>query len=520
MTITMSRGASRGAVVVAAAAAIAVTGCALPASADGPAPPLAWEECGTGFDCATVPVPVDHAEPDGARLDLGLVRHSATDPERRLGTLLVNPGGPGAPADTMVRTIGTPASLFGPELEARYDIVGMDPRGVGASDQVQCLTDAEREANLALDLDPTLSGGLPLPQLRAEARELAIGCAEAVDPALLGQLSTAEVARDMDLVRAALGEERISYLGLSYGTLLGATYATMFPERVQHMVLDEPVHPVRWQEDPLAATVDQVVSAEALLDRYFATCATEGPACPFGAGRPAEAFDALVERLEAQPLAVAATPATPEGRVDGATALLAARTAVFDRRLWPVLTAGLVAAEQGDGSVLYALSAALLRHLDGSPNAFAESNMAVNCLDRAVPADPAAHDRNAERLRELAPRFGTISGYVTLTCTEWPVANPNRFTGPLTGAGAPPILVIGGREDSQTPYSWAEAMADVLETGVLLTRDGVGHGSYRTSGPCVDEAVERYLTTGEAPEPGTVCPQEPAATASPAALGK
>jgi pimeloyl-ACP methyl ester carboxylesterase len=524
MTTTTTTWLRRVGPAGALAAVLGLGACAAPASSgappDLPEPPeLAWQECGAGFDCADLPVPVDHADPAGATIDLGLVRHRTTDPERRIGTLLVNPGGPGGPAEAMVRAIGTPADTFGPDVLARYDIVGMDPRGVGASEQVECLTDAQREANIALDYDPDQAGGLPRPQLLAEAHELATGCGEGVDPQLLGQLSTAEVARDMDLVRAALGEERISYFGLSYGTLLGATYATLFPERVRHMVLDAPVHPVRWQQDPLGATVDQARTADMVLDRYFATCAAEGAACPFGAGRPAEAFDALVERLEAQPLPVAAAGPVPAGRVDGATAVLAARTAVFDRRLWPLLTAGIVAAEQGDGAPLYALGSALLRDPDGTPNAMGEANFAVNCLDRAVPEDLAAHERNAELLADVAPRFGALSGYLSLACVDWPAENADRYLGPLTAAGAPPILVVGGRLDSQTPYAWAEAMARTLESAVLLTREGVGHGSYGSNGPCIDDAVDRYLTTGATPEPGTVCAQEPPATAAPAALG-
>ncbi len=480
-----------------------------------------WQECGTNLDCATYDVPVDHADPGGPTVELGLVRHRATEPAQRIGSLLVNPGGPGGSATEGVRMIGTPTDpgSWSPELLARYDIVGMDPRGVGESDGIRCLSDAQREEDLAADLDPTLTGGLPREVLDAEARELAEGCAEGVDPALLANMATDDVARDMDLVRTGLGEEQISYLGTSYGTLLGATYATLFPDRVRHMVLDAPVHPVRWQQDPLAATAEQAAGGERMLDLWFATCRDEGAACPFGDGDPQAAFDALVAQLEAAPLDVPSAPGVAGGRVDGATALLAARTAMFARTLWPALTAGLLSAQNGDGSVLLALSQLLSREPDGTPAGFLEANMAVNCLDRAVPADVDEHERNAAEIAAANPRFGDLSGMILLSCTEWPASNPDRFTGPLTAAGAPPILVVGGREDSQTPYPWAQAMAESLEGGVLLTREGVGHGSYRTSGPCVDGAVDRYLIDGEVPSPGTVCAQEPAATTNPEGLG-
>jgi pimeloyl-ACP methyl ester carboxylesterase len=507
------------------AAALVITGCAAPAAgpaaADEPAPPVVWAECGPGLDCATYPVPVDHADPDGPTVPLSLVRHRATDPAARVGALLVNPGGPGAPAADLVRTIDTAGdfAFVSPDVAARFDVIAMDPRGVGASGGVRCLSDEQREAQLAADSDPDLPGGLPLPELREQYRALVDGCTANVDPALLGQMSTDVVARDMDLVRAGLGEERISYLGLSYGTLLGATYATLFPDRVDRMVLDAAVDPALWRDDPLRASFEQAVSGEQQLGRWFETCRAEGAqACPFGAGEPEAAFDALMDGLEAQPLDVPAGPAGPGGSLDGADALLAARTAVFDRRLWPLLTAGLLAAQSGDGSVLLSLSQALTREPDGTPNGLGEANLAVNCLDRAVPADPAAHAANAEEVMAAAPRFGALSSNVLLGCVGWPAANPDRFTDPLTARGAGPILVVGGREDSQTPYPWAEALAAGLDEGHLLTREGVGHGSYRASGPCIDTAVDAHLLTDALPAPGTTCPQEPPATTSLTAL--
>jgi pimeloyl-ACP methyl ester carboxylesterase len=471
------------------AAAVVLTGCATirPAAVMTPVPPpVEWTECGPGLDCATYPVPVDHADPGGPTVPLALVRHRATDPGQRRGVLFVNPGGPGAPATDLVRLIDAApeAAFVSPEVAARYDVIGMDPRGVGGSQGVRCLTDEQREAALATDYDPTVPGGLPLPELQAGARELHAGCAANVDPTLLEQMSTDAVALDMDLVRAGMGEQRISYLGASYGTLLGATYATLFPDRVEHMVLDAPVDPTLWREDPLQASFDQAVSGEQQLNRWFETCRAEGvTACPFGAGEPERAFDALITRLEAQPLPVPASPAGPADTLDGFDALIAARIAVFDRRFWPALTSGLLAVEAGDGTLLLALSQALSRNPDGTPNGLAEANFAVNCLDRAVPVDQALHEANAAAIQQAAPRFGGLSGNITLGCVGWPAANPDRFLAPLTAAGAGPILVIGGREDSQTPYPWAEAMTAGLEDGHLLTREGVGHGSYRASGP-------------------------------------
>ncbi|WP_298799867.1 alpha/beta fold hydrolase [Pseudonocardia sp. 73-21] len=501
--------------VLAASVAIAGTSCAAP----GPplphppeAAPAVWTACGEATDCATVSVPVDYAEPEGETIGVALVRHRATDPAGRLGALLYNPGGPGAPASTAIRAIGRPGDPFGPDLAARYDIIGMDPRGVGGSEQVECLPEARREELLRVDRDVTLPGQLPLAALDRDARELGAGCAKNVDPALLPQLSTDNVARDMDQVRGALGEEKISYLGQSYGTLLGATYATLFPERVQHMVLDAPVDPVTWQQDPLGATEQQTVSAEEVVDAYFATCAAEGAVCPFGDGKPAEAFDALVRRLEAEPLQTPPTGNLPAGRVDGAALLDAARSAAFAPQLWPVLTTALVSAEKGDGALVTALGQLLLRDPDGSLNGLTESNVAVNCLDRVFPTSIGAYERNAEEIAKVAPRFGKQSGYIFLPCRDWPATNPDRFLDPLDGAGAPPILVIGSRTDSQTPYPWAVSMADRLNSGVLLTREGIGHGSVGIGNPCITAAVNGFFLGGVVPADGASCEQAPPTT--------
>jgi pimeloyl-ACP methyl ester carboxylesterase len=419
----------------------------------------------SGLDCATYPVPVDHADPDGETVPLAIVRHRATDPDERLGALFVNPGGPGAPASDLVRAIGTAGDLafVSPEIAARYDVIGMDPRGIGGSGGVRCLTDEQREAVIVADLDPTIPGGLPLPELQEQASTLREGCAANVDPELLGAMATDAVARDMDLVRAALGEEEIAYLGVSYGTLLGATYATLFPERVARMVLDAPVDPVLWREDPLQAAMEQTLSAEQQLDSWLQTCRAEGAeVCPFGAGDPERAFDALVARLEAQPLDVPASPAGPAGTLDGAATLIAARLAVFDRRLWPVLTTGLLAAEAGDGSVLVGLSQALVREPDGSPNGLVEGNVAVNCLDRAVPGELARHEANALAAQQAAPRFGELSGYLFLSCIDWPGDDPSALHRPAhrrgrrpgpgdRGPGGLPDALPVGRGDDRRP---------------------------------------------------------------------
>jgi pimeloyl-ACP methyl ester carboxylesterase len=283
-------------------------------------------------------------------------------------------------------------------------------------------------------------------------------------------------------------------------------------------VLDAPVDPARWRTDPFGATVEQAVGGEQQLDLWLATCAAEGQeACPLGPD-PARTFDEIVAGLEAAPLTVPAGPSGPGGTLDGVQALLAARVAVFDRRLWPILTAGLAGARDGDGSTLLALATVMSREPDGSPNGMTEANLAVNCLDRAVPTDLAAHQANATAIAAAAPRTGELSGYLMLPCVGWPGGTAAADPAPLTADGVGPVLVVGGREDSQTPYPWAEAMTAELSDARLLTREGVGHGSYRASGACIDTAVDGYLLEGTLPAENTVCPQEPPATTSLAAL--
>lgn len=485
------------------------------------APALSWTACGEKLECSTLDAPVDHARPQGKRTQVALIRHRASDPARRIGVLMTNPGGPGGSGIEQIRTgVIAPAPgvapYFGAEILARYDIVGMDPRGIGQSNPLDCQNDAERERGLAVDTDPRLPGGLPLPELQRYNSRFAAACLKANDREYLANLATDDVARDMDRVRSALGEEKISYLGLSYGTLLGVTYAHLFPARVRHMVLDAPVHPTTWQADPLAGIQEQTIGAEGALDLYFQTCREQRTTCRFGNGDPAAAFDRLVTALEAKPLTVPAAPPLPAARVDGAAVLNAARLAMFSPQLWPALTAALIAAEKGDGRIVNALTSTLLRDRDGTPNGLLEGNTAVNCLDWARPSRQAIQAQ-AKRLTDLAPRFGPGAAYATLRCTDWPVDNPDRLTGPYTGTGAPPALVIGGKLDPQTPYPWAQAMARALDGAVLLTRTGAGHGSYGHgfNGPCIDGAVDTYLTTGTLPATGTTCTQPPPTTAPP-----
>jgi pimeloyl-ACP methyl ester carboxylesterase len=518
------------------AAALALSGCAstsgtaLAASQHGgpaapaaqaPAPdPIDWTGCGPGLECATVEVPLEYTEPEGEQIALAVTRHRATDPERRIGSLFINPGGPGVSATETVASIDpeSATSPFSPDVVARFDVVGMDPRGVGESGAVRCLTDEQRAEQPVEDRDPTVPGGKPLGTLLADADTFTAGCLAHQDAELLASLSTDNVARDLDQVRAALGEEQVTFYGASYGTVVGPMYATMFPERVRQMVIDAPVDTRLWLKKPLRLLDDVAVSNEETLDAWFETCRAEGvEVCPFGDGDPEAAFDVLIAELEAEPIQVPPTEGlTPGGTLDGAMTLESVRAAAGNRGLWPVLTAGLLAAQQGNGTALHFLVSKVTVAPFGGPYAtLQEPHTAVRCADWPALTNLAEHRTAARKITARDDRLGSRAAYSALNCALWPVENEDRFTKELTGAGAPPILVVGGRLDNVSPHHWAETMAKRLDDAVLLTREGVGHTSYRTSGPCIDDAVDAALIDGVLPADGTVCDVAPATTRPP-----
>jgi pimeloyl-ACP methyl ester carboxylesterase len=527
-------------VVVLVAATLALGGCAgtssaaLPASpnpgqtdpaaAAVPAPtpdPVDWTECGPGLDCATVEVPLEYTDPDGEQISLAVTRHRATDPDQRIGSLFINPGGPGVPATETVASIDpdSDTSPYSPDVVARFDVVGVDPRGVGESGAVRCLTDEQRAEQAVEDRDPTLPGGKRFGRLLADARTFTHGCLDHQSPEFLASLSTDNVARDLDQVRAALGEEQITFYGASYGTIVGPMYATMFPDRVRQMVIDAPVDTNLWLNDPLRLLDEVAVSNERTLDAWFETCRAEGAdVCPFGDGDPEAAFDALIADLEAEPLQVPPTEGlTPGGTLDGAMTLESVRAAAGNRNLWPLLTAGLLAAQEGNGTPLHYLVSMVTVAPFGGPYAtLQEPHTGVRCADWPALDKLSEHRAAAKKITARDDRLGSRAAYSALNCALWPVENEDRFTGELTGAGAPPILVVGGRLDNVSPYHWAQTMAERLEDAVLLTREGVAHTSYRTSGPCIDDAVDAALIDGVLPDDGTVCDVAPATTRPPA----
>lgn len=514
-----------------AAALMALTGCSSGASgprstsagatsASVPSPgPLTWSTCGKGLECATIKVPQEYTEPNGAQIPLAVMRHRATDPDRRIGSLIFNPGGPGVSATETLRNLpkaaGTPGA-FSDAVLARFDIIAMDPRGVGGSQAVRCLTDEQRADAAGTAFDPAVPGGKPLPRLLSDAAAFTDGCVEHHSKKFLASLSTDNVARDVDQVRSALGEDRITYYGLSYGTVVGPMYATLFPHRVRQMVLDAPVDTNLWFGNSLPFLNDVAVASERTLNSWFETCRTEGTAvCPFGAGDPQAAFDTLIDTLEAKPLKIAPVKdTTPGGALDGAMALEATRALAGDQNTWPLLTSALLAAQDGNGVPLYTLWSSVTVSPFPVPTAMFEAHTAVRCADWQTPAGIAAHKAAATKAVTEARRIGPRAAYSALNCARWPAPNKDRVIKPLTGAGTPPALVVAGRLDPVTPHHWAENMTRTLDSAVLLTREGVGHGSYGINS-CVNNAVDAALVHGTHPADGTVCKTDKPATTRP-----
>ena len=516
-----SRSATRsgGAAVLLLAGILAVAGCgpaqadrakvpepapsaSMPASPQDPLPELTafyaqhpvWSPCGQGAECAEMEVPLDYDAPAEGRISLAVKRVRSTGSAEG-GALLVNFGGPGASGTALVE--GFAAGMASPELLAAYEVVGFDPRGVGSSTPVECVDDAGLDALRAARYDFDTTAGLA--EYATAARDFARAC-ERNTGSLLGEVDTVSAARDLDIVRAVLGQAKLDYLGYSYGTLLGATYADLFPQRTGRLVLDGAVDPsISYAE----ITAAQATGFEAAMRAYAESC-TAGADCPLTGG-PDEAVAqvrALLDRAEATPLP------TADGRE--LTSRLAATgilVGLYDDQLWPVLTGALAQAlHAGDGSELMFLADVVAqRQPDGSYlGNYLEVQPAINCLDYPMEADPAAMAAEAARFQEASPTFGHLLGYSAIRCQDWPY-EPTGRPGPITAEGAAPILVVGTTGDPATPYAWAEALAGQLASGHLLTWQGRGHTAYGRADECLEDAVDAYLIEGTLPPEDLTC---------------
>ena len=466
-----------------------------PASGVQAVAPISWTDCGNGFQCGSMLVPRDYGNPAGPTFLISVIRLPATDPAHRIGSLVLNPGGPGGSGVDFVRdgAVGT----FSTEIRKRFDIVGFDPRGVNRSSGIRCVDNLEH----FLAADNTPDTAAELKTLLAGEQTFAQGCATR-NPDVLPYMGTDNVVNDLDRLRAALGDAKLTYIGFSYGTLIGALYAQTFPTNIRALVLDGVVDP---KLDMAGLGEGQAVAFEAALKRFLADCAKRAKCAFHHGGKPGPALDALLRKIEKAPLHAYAIGDT---RLVGPSyAVGAILGSMYNRAAWPGLAQGLALAERGDGSILLLLSDPLNgRDADGQYSDLVDANTAINCLDFPGPSDAAGYEAEAKAWAKVSPHFGAFVAFTRVGCAYWPVP-PVRVPGAVSAPGAPPIVIIGSTGDPATPYQWAVSLSHQLTSSTLITRTGDGHTGYSYS-ECVQKATDAYLLDLTTPKSGLVCPSD------------
>lgn len=454
---------------------------------------LDWSSCGAGLDCTTVRAPLDWQNPGDGDISLAMVRHRATGSSQ--GSLLVNPGGPGGSGYDFVHDSLDYA--VGAALIEDFDVIGFDPRGVGRSTAVTCLD--------AKAMDEYIYGVIAAPrntpawerEVREQDKMFADAC-HANSDGILPFITTVNSARDMDLLRGVLGDRTLNYLGYSYGSFLGATYASLYPQRAQRLVLDGAMDPT---VPSLQVGTAQAIGFESSLRAYMKKCLADS-GCPFNG-----TVDEALADLRALLASVSRSPLrNADGRVLTADSMITGMiAALYSQDSWAYLTRGLTSALQGDGSVMLALADSYnSRNPDGTyaDNA-TEAFQAYNCMDYPLDDSKAAEDAAVAELEKKAPTFAPYWQGPD-PCEQWPYP-PTGTRDAISASGSGPILVVGTTNDPATPYAWAQSLAKQLDDGVLLTRVGEGHTGYNKGNTCVDDAVEAFLLRGTVPKDGLRC---------------
>jgi pimeloyl-ACP methyl ester carboxylesterase len=431
-------------------------------------PQLDWHDCDAGFECATAKVPLDHDRPDGKRIEVALVRDPAANPNEKIGSLFVNPGGPGGSGTSFLR--GAPP--FARDLVGRrFDLIGFDPRGVGDSrPAIDCKVNQETGGVYA---QPFTTPDSDLGAHVRRARRYVNRCA-ALNGDLMKHVSTADVARDLDLLRRAVGDRKLSYLGISYGTAIGATYTSLFPGKARAMVLDAPIDTETWTQRPFEAFREQSASGENVLDRFYAACARAQDVCGFGGDDPEDAFDDLAERLDTAPLPVPGT-----NPVDGDDLRVAAFGMTYTQASWPLFAEALRGVEAGDGRLMREfVDGDYARRPDGSYSPFYDVYLAVTALDQDYPRSVRPFLEAGRHSYSLFDHAWYNSGYNELPQGISPYESRDVFRGPFRhAAGSAPAVVIGGTHDPATPYKWARRLtADLGNARLVKVRGNAARG--------------------------------------------
>ena len=516
--------ASRGLLAAASGLLLALTGCtsgdsdepestaasstsAAPTSAAEDAEPIELQDCtddilalgipnerSLSYECGYLDVPISYEEADSETLPMFVLRARFPGQVDRIGSLLVNPGGPGGSGADAVLSL---SQSLPEDVLRRFDPVGFDPRGVGLTTPVECFTAEQKDQFFADEPRPTTQEQLDA--VLGLYDEIAASCAEEYGDAL-GAFNTVDTARDMDRLRAALGDEQLTYLGYSYGTTLGSTYAELFPDRVRALVLDAAVDP---DADARADAEASAVGLEAGFDAFAANCLTLVSGCPVGDNPRQFVYDLLGQA------ATAPIPSSTPGETRVGTpgvVMTAVLSAMYDPASWPQLSQGLRAARDGDAAGLFSLADSYAQRLDDGTYAnLFDANLAINCAD--TPEDESfTRDQIAQLAVEWGfryPLFGADSAAALYICTAWEA--PRTPLPERDAEGSAPIVVVGNAGDPVTPLAGAVDMAEDLTAGVLVTWQGQGHTAYPKT-DCVTGAVNAYLIDLVVPQDGLVCP--------------
>ncbi|MEU4405534.1 alpha/beta hydrolase [Streptosporangium sp. NPDC023963] len=476
---------------------------ATPTTTATPAESIAWGPCtdikrpggetpskqNPAQQCGKLKVPLDYARPDGESIEIAVIRVKAADPGRRIGSLVFNFGGPGASG---VDTMSQAAKAF-TTLNSRYDLVSFDPRGVGRSSGVRCGDSAVIERFTAMDTLP--ADEAERAKSRETTKEFVTACRQ-TSGRLLPYIGTVNAAADMDRLRAALGEKQLDYFGISYGTQLGAVYATRFPKNVGRFVLDAPLDP---SVTLATRTMVQTKGFQHAYEAFLKDCAKQPRECEIGSDATIADKNVrkLMDELNDKPLKVGKRLLTQGLAGTGIAA------ALYSKATWPLLDQALGQAIKGDGRILLALSDSYSgRQPDGSYTTLMSSFPAISCADTAERPTPEQLNALEDETLKVSPLFGGAG--MGLICSMWPVPGSDEARR-INATGSAPILVVGGTGDPATPYEWAPKLTAELRTGVLVTYKGEGHGAYLSGDACVKKAIDAYLIDGKVPDRGVVC---------------
>ncbi|MCX4589400.1 alpha/beta hydrolase [Streptomyces sp. NBC_01549] len=491
-----------------------LTGCSDNSkSEDLTAQKLSWKDCpapsesegggnapsplpgGTQWQCATMKAPLDWADPKGATVGIALIRaRTSGDQSKRIGSLIFNFGGPGGSGVTTLPAFGEDYT----KLRTRYDLVSFDPRGVGRSAGVKCEDDSQLDVFFQQDATP--DDPAEQKNLLNNTRAFNAAC-EKNSGRTLPHVPTTDAARDMDLMRQVLGDAKLHYFGISYGTELGGVYAHLFPKHVGRAVFDAVVDPT---QNPEQSALGQARGFQLALDNFAADCTSKTEPCPIG-DTPQDVKDRianLLKDLDSKPI-----PGVFPRQLTQTEATNGIAQALYSKDFWEYLTEGLDQAYSGDGKVLMLLSDSMNgRNKNGQYSNLVAANISINCVDEKPRYTVSDVQAGLPAFRAASPLFGDFLAWGMLSCTDWAV--PGAADHPdVSAAGAAPILVVGNTGDPATPYQGAKEMVDALGkgVGVELTYKGQGHGAYDSGNKCVHDAVNGYLLNGTVPPAGTVC---------------